>query len=143
MAGQDLPGSGPVTGAVKLKGGSQNNIFLLRRGPELMVLRRPPLHLRPNSDETMVREARVLAALSGTDVPHPDLYSLCQDTTVIGTCFYLMQPIDGFSPGGALPGRYATQAEWRRRLVEEMVEGAARLGAIDHLAAGVKDFGRP
>ena len=66
MAGQDLPGDGPVTGALRLQGGSQNNIFLLQRGDAQMVLRRPPLHLRKNSNDTMLREARVLGAIAGS-----------------------------------------------------------------------------
>lgn len=41
-----LPGQGPVTEAVKLTGGSQNNLFLLSRGSERFVLRRPPKHPR-------------------------------------------------------------------------------------------------
>ena len=103
IAGQDLPGDGPVTSVVKLQGGSQNNIFRLRRGDAEMVLRRPPRHLRDNSNDTMLREARVLGALSGTPVPHPELYGHCADLDVIGCCFYLMAPIDGFTPTGELP----------------------------------------
>ena len=57
IAGQDLPGEGPVTAVTKLQGGSQNNIFRMQRGGAEMVLRRPPRHLRDNSNETMLREA--------------------------------------------------------------------------------------
>ena len=62
-----LPGSGPVTSVEQLTGGSQNNIFLLTRGDggARMVLRRPPRHLRKNSNDTMLREARVLGAIAG------------------------------------------------------------------------------
>ncbi|WP_197685190.1 phosphotransferase family protein [Herminiimonas arsenitoxidans] len=63
VATQSLPGTGPITAVNKLSGGSQNNIFLLSRKDASFVLRRPPKHLRPNSNETMLREARVLAAL--------------------------------------------------------------------------------
>ena len=100
MTGQDLPGDGPVTGALRLQGGSQNNIFLLQRGDAQMVLRRPPLHLRKNSNDTMLREARVLGAIAGSGVPHPELFGSCDDLDVIGVCFYLMAPIDGFTPPG-------------------------------------------
>ena len=70
-----------------------------------MVLRRPPEHLRKNSNDTMLREARVLAALAGSGVPHPGSTAVCDDIDVIGTSFYLMEPIDGFTPMGPLPGR--------------------------------------
>ena len=140
MTGQDLPGDGPVTGALRLQGGSQNNIFLLQRGDAQMVLRRPPLHLRKNSNDTMLREARVLGAIAGSGVPHPELFGSCADLDVIGVCFYLMAPIDGFTPPGA--PAYADDADWPRHLAEEMAEGAARLGAIDHEAVGLADFGK-
>jgi aminoglycoside phosphotransferase (APT) family kinase protein len=90
----------------------------------------------------MLREARVLGALHGHDVPHPELYGACADTDVIGTCFYLMQPIDGFTPAGRFPDPYATETSWRRALAFEMVDGAAKLGAVDHEAVGLGDFGK-
>jgi aminoglycoside phosphotransferase (APT) family kinase protein len=58
MAGRHVPGVGPVTAARKLAGGVQNSVFLLERGGESLVLRRPSKHLRANSNETMLREAR-------------------------------------------------------------------------------------
>jgi len=140
---KDVPGEGPVTAVTKLQGGSQNNIFLLEREGARLVLRRPPKHLRPNSNDTMLREARVLGALAGTDVPHPELYGVCPDPDVIGACFYLMAPIDGFTPRGDLPGRYGTDPEWRRAMAFEIVEAAAKLGRIDPDAVGLSGFGKP
>jgi hypothetical protein len=116
------PGSGPVTAAKKLKGGLQNNVFLIERGAHSFVLRRPSKHVRPGSNETMLREARVLAALRGSAVPHPALYAHCDDPGVIGACFYLMEPLEGFAPSQQLPGSYATDAAWpwpERRLTYE------------------------
>ncbi len=138
-----IPGSGPVVGVEQLTGGSQNNIFRMRRTDGEFVLRRPPRHLRKNSNDTMLREARVLGALAQSDVPHPRFYAVCDDLDVIGTCFYVMQPIDGFTPMGPLPGRWASDVEWTRRVGFEMVEGAAKLGAVDHEAVGLADFGKP
>jgi aminoglycoside phosphotransferase (APT) family kinase protein len=112
-----------------------------REGAEL-VLRRPPQHLRANSNDTMLREARVLAALVGTDVPHPEFYDVCDDLDVIGVAFYLMAPIDGFTPNGELPGAYGTDAAWRERLGLEMARGAASLAAVDHEAVGLATFGK-
>ncbi len=140
---QNLPGQGPVTAALALKGGSQNHLFMLHRGSERFVLRRPPRHLRPNSNDTMLREARVLGALRGSDVPHPQMLAACADNTVIGAAFYLMAPLDGFTPLGPLPGRYAQDATWRRAMGEEMVRAAAALARIDPLAVGLADFGKP
>ena len=139
-----IPGTGPVTAVEQLTGGSQNNIFLLtrRNRDPRTVLRRPPRHLRKNSNDTMLREARVLGAISGSSVPHPELFAACADTDVIGVCFYVMGAIDGFTPMGQLPGKYGTEVEWRRSLSFELVDGAAKLGAIDADAVGLSDFGK-
>src|SRR3546814_7660481 len=63
--------------------------------------------VRDGSNQTMLREARILAALRDTTVPHPQLITACDDTSVIGTCFYLMQPLEGFAQSGEQIGRAA------------------------------------
>jgi len=139
------PGSGPITEVARIEGGSQNNLFLVTRGGEKFVMRRPPKHPRANSNETMLREARLLKALRGTGVPHADLYAVCDDTSVIGATFYLMRPLAGFAPGGsrALPGRYGSEQCWRYAIGEELVRAAVMLEAVDHIAAGLADYGHP
>jgi aminoglycoside phosphotransferase (APT) family kinase protein len=140
---QSLPGSGRATQVERLSGGSQNNLFLITRGSERFVLRRPPLHPRANSNETMLREARVLKALTGSAVPHPHLHALCDDTSVIGACFYVMAPLEGFSPINELRGNYATNRLWREAMGEELVRAAVALAAVDHRAVGLGDLGKP
>ncbi|MES2898973.1 MAG: phosphotransferase family protein [Pseudomonadota bacterium] len=140
---QDLPGSGPVTEVERLTGGSQNNIFLCTRRDGRFVLRRPPRSPRPNSNDTMLREARVLSALKGSAVPHPALLASCPDEAVIGAVFYIMEPLDGFTPIHALPGQYAIDASWRHAMGEQFVSAAAALGAIDHESVGLSGFGKP
>ncbi|MET0363761.1 MAG: phosphotransferase family protein [Sphingobium sp.] len=143
IAAQDLPGSGPITGASKLSGGLQNAIFLIERGAEQMVLRRPSKRVTPKSNETMLREARILRALEGSAVPHPDLYAACDDESVIGACFYLMTPMEGFAKSGPLPGPYATDATWRAAMGQELVKAAVALGGLDYGAVGLIDLGKP
>jgi aminoglycoside phosphotransferase (APT) family kinase protein len=136
------PGSGPVTSARKLKGGIQNNVFLLERGGASFILRRPSKHLRPESNTTMLREGRVLRALKGSAVPHPVIYAVCEDPDVTGACFYIMSALEGFAPGGPLPGEYATQASWRAAMGHELVRAAAALAAIDPERVGLSDLGK-
>jgi len=140
---QPVPGTGPVTGARKLQGGLQNNVFLLERGNETFALRRPSKHVRPGSNETMLKEARVLQALAGSAVPHPRFYAACNDTSVIGVCFYLMEALDGFAPSQQLPGNYATETPWRRAMGEELIRAAAAMGNFDYNAHGLGDLGKP
>jgi aminoglycoside phosphotransferase (APT) family kinase protein len=143
ITSRDIPGSGPVTEVKKLTGGLQNQVFLLKRGETALVLRRPSKHLRQGSNETMLREARVLRAISGSSVPHPAHYAVCDDPQVTGACFYLMEFLEGFTPSQQLPGQYATDSVWRRSMGEALVKGAAALGALDHQAVGLGDLGKP
>ncbi len=142
MDDQGLP-RGPIEDVALLGGGTQNILVRFRRGDGTFVLRRPPLHKRANSDETMRREARVLAALAGSDVPHPELLAACPEEDVLGAAFYLMEPIDGTNPTVGLPPGYADDPAWRHQLGLAMAAGAASVGAVDHLAVGLDGLGRP
>jgi aminoglycoside phosphotransferase (APT) family kinase protein len=134
-----IPGQGPVREAIALQGGAQNVVLRLGREGGEFILRRPPRHLRPNSNKTMSREGTILAALRDTQVPHPTFYAACEDPTVIGANFYAMQMVDGFTPLGTLPERY--DATWRRGMAFELIDAAARLGSMDPSAVGLENFG--
>jgi aminoglycoside phosphotransferase (APT) family kinase protein len=141
MDSQNLP-TGAFESVELLGGGTQNILVRFERGGERYVLRRPPVHKRKNSDETMRREARVLGALAGTDVPHPHLIAACAEEEVLGGAFYLMEPIDGFNPTVGLPELHASDASIRRRMGEEFVDASLALGRVDYEAVGLGDFGR-
>jgi aminoglycoside phosphotransferase (APT) family kinase protein len=135
---------GDVTDFELLAGGTQNLIVRFRRGTRCFVLRRPPVIPRPDGDKTMVREARVLRALAESRVPHPRLIAACDDTTVLGAAFYVMEPVNGFNPSGKpLPALHASNPQWRRRMGFAMVDALLALGAIDPEQAGLADFGKP
>ncbi len=136
-------GEGELIGVVALTGGTQNLLLRFRRGDRDYVLRRPPVHKRANSDETMRRESRILGALKGTDVPHPDLIAAEPDESVLGASFYLMEAVEGFIPGAGLPSLHADDPDVRRAMGISFVDAAATLGAIDHKEIGLEDFGRP
>lgn len=143
IATQDLPGSGPAGAIRRLKGGLQNAVFLVERGDASFVLRRPPARIRDGQNETMLREARILKALAGTAVPHPEFYAACDDPGVIGACFYIMAPLEGRAPSGELKGGYAEDPAWRRAMGEELVRAAAALASVDPAAVGLADLGKP
>jgi aminoglycoside phosphotransferase (APT) family kinase protein len=136
-------GDGPITRTERLGGGTQNVLLRFERSGRTYVLRRPPEHKRPNSDETMRREARVLGALAGSAVPHPALIAAEPTTDVLGATFYLMEPIDGFHAPSGLPEPHRSGPAIRRRMGLAMVDGIAALAAVDYLAVGLRDFGRP
>lgn len=136
-------GSGPLTDVEPLAGGTQNILVRFARAGRAYVLRHPPAHKRANSDETMRREARVLAALAGTDVPHPGLIAACPDVAVLGSAFFLMEPIDGFNPSLGFPEPYASDPTLQWQMGLSMADSIAALGRLDHVALGLSDFGRP
>jgi aminoglycoside phosphotransferase (APT) family kinase protein len=135
---------GEVTDFELLAGGTQNLITRFRRGARRFVLRRPPVHPRPDGDKTIMREARVLLALAESPVPHPRLIAACGDTGVLGASFYLMEPVDGFNPSGQpLPAAHAANSSWRRRMGFATVDALLALGRIDPERVGLADFGKP
>ncbi|MCU1503164.1 MAG: aminoglycoside phosphotransferase [Ilumatobacteraceae bacterium] len=136
-------GSGPLTDKELIAGGTQNVLLRFRRDGREYVLRRPPLHKRPNSDETMRREARLLAALAGSDVPHPALIAAEADDSVIGASFYLMEAVVGFNAGMGLPEPHASDRGMQHAMGLSMADAIAALGRVDHQAVGLGDFGKP
>lgn len=137
-------GSGPITSATQLAGGTQNILLKFDRAGRTYVLRRPPPVLRANSNETMRREARVLAALAGTPVPHPGLIAACPDEAVLGAAFYLMEPVNGYNAAAqGLPEPFHTSPKLRHEMGLSLVDGIAALGALDHLALGLDGLGKP
>lgn len=136
-------GSGPIVEARLLTGGTQNILLRFKRGTREFVLRRPPLHARPEVCATIVREARVLGALAGSPVPHPALYAACAEDHVLGAPFYLMAPVEGFNASAApLPALHGDPAV-QQRMGYSMVDALLRLGEVDPHAAGLDGFGKP
>ncbi len=142
MDGQGV-GEGPIESVTPLTGGTQNVLVRFRRGSQSYVLRRPPWQPRPTSNETMRREARVLAALAGTEVPHARLLAHADADGPLGVAFYLMEAVEGFNPTEGLPPLHAGSPELRRGMGLSMVEAIASLGALDHEALELTGFGKP
>ncbi len=142
MDGQGLE-AGPIEEATLLGGGTQNILLRFTRGGRAFVLRRPPPHLRKNSNETMRREARVLGAIAGSAVPHPALIAACPETEVLGASFYLMEPIEGFNPTQGLPDFHRGSPAIRREMGFSLIDSIASLGRIDYEVVGLTGFGKP
>jgi len=129
-----------------ISGGSQNEIYELRRGDLHCAMRIPPPTAPPDRDNGIVREWRIIEALNGTDVPHTEAIAVCTDPSVLGRTFYLMGFVDGWSPMqtfGKWPPPFDTDLEARQGLAYELVRGAALLSKVDWQAKGLGDLGRP
>ncbi|MEZ5570373.1 MAG: phosphotransferase family protein, partial [Halioglobus sp.] len=137
-----LPGfDGPVS-AEKFPGGQSNPTFKLTAAGRHYVLRRKPPGELLKSAHAVDREYRVITALQGTAVPVPATHILCEDESVIGSMFYVMEYKDGrilWDP--LLPD--AQDNHERAAIYDAMNETLAALHNIDVDAVGLTDYGRP
>ncbi|MCX4245171.1 phosphotransferase family protein [Paraliomyxa miuraensis] len=123
--------------------GYSNLTYLLRKGDTELVLRRPPFAVQVASGHDMKREHRVLAALQGIYPNAPAPLLLCEDPSVIGATFYVMERRRGIILRRTLPKELKGDAPMLRRMCESLVDELAALHAVDLEAAGLEDFGRP
>jgi aminoglycoside phosphotransferase (APT) family kinase protein len=145
MDDQGLPGRGePLTHRL-LSGGTQNQIFQISRGGLRCVMRIPPPSAPADRDAGILREWRIIEALTGTDVPCPRAVARCADPTVLGRPFYLMGFVDGWSPmeQREWPAPFDTDTAARQGLAYQMAEGIALLSKVGWQAKGLQDLGRP
>ncbi|HEX3706131.1 MAG TPA: phosphotransferase family protein [Mycobacteriales bacterium] len=144
---QDVPGRGEPLEYGFVSGGSQNAIYEIRRGDLHAALRIPPAEAPESRDDGILREWRIIDALTGTDVPHTAAVAVCSDPTVLGRTFYLMGFVDGWSPMGLVdkkwPAPFDTDLAARRGLALQLAEGIALLSKVDWQAKGLADLGRP
>ena len=145
MDAEGLPGAGAPIEQRYISGGTQNDIYEIRRGELQCALRVPPPEAPAPRDEGILREWRIIDALRGTDVPHTRAIAACADTSVLGRSFYLMGFVDGWSPMGVdhWPPPFDTDLAARQGLAYELVEGIALLSKVDWQAKGLSDLGRP
>jgi aminoglycoside phosphotransferase (APT) family kinase protein len=128
-------------GAEQFQGGQSNPTYKLLSAAGTYVLRRKPMgHLLPSA-HAVDREYRVMRALSGTAVPVPKVFALCDDDRVIGSAFYVMEFLDGrifWDP--RLPELAPAE---RRAMFQSMNAVIAALHSVDYVKAGLAEFGRP
>ncbi|HEU5367034.1 MAG TPA: phosphotransferase family protein, partial [Ktedonobacterales bacterium] len=132
---------GPLT-AERVIAGHSNETFFITRGSQSWVLRRPPLGPLLPTAHDVLREYRVLSALAKTNVPVPQPVLACEDTSVIGAPFYLMERKRGVVIRETLPA-FADTPAVRRDLGLALVDALASLHSVDWRAAGLEGFGKP
>lgn len=131
---------GPLK-ATKFGDGQSNPTFLIEAASGAYVLRRKPPGVLLKSAHAVDREFRVQRALAGSGVPVARMFLLCEDDSVIGTAFYIMERIAGrifWKPD--LPE--VSQAD-RTKIYDEMNRALAALTTLDPQEIGLADFGRP
>ncbi|MGO1399156.1 MAG: phosphotransferase family protein [Brevibacterium yomogidense] len=136
-------GAGELHDPEFLTGGTQNVLLGFTWNDERLIYRGPPVNKRKNSDTIMLREARVLEALGGSGVPHPEFIAACEDLDVLGNAFFIMRAVDGFNGVSEIPAHVLDSREWQHEMGLSHARAVAQLGNVDHEAAGLEGFGRP
>ena len=125
--------------AVPIGDGHSNVTFGLSTG---LVLRRPPRGPLPPSAHDVLREARLLGALGPTPVRVPTVLAVCDDESVIGTPFYVMEEVAGEVITDSMPEALDTPAQ-RGRVADELIDSLVELHSVDWTAIGLEGFGKP
>src|SRR5688572_11873169 len=134
-------GSGEVS-AEEIGDGHSNVTYLIQRGGEKFVLRRPPRPPLPPSAHDVLREARLLRALESTDVRVPRVLAVGDDESVLGVPFYVMEEMHGSVVTSDVPQALDTK-EGCHRLCEELVDALVEVHAVDWRACGLEGYGKP
>jgi aminoglycoside phosphotransferase (APT) family kinase protein len=132
---------GSLPAITQFKGGQSNPTYRLETPDGNYVLRRKPFGKLLRSAHAVEREFRVIAALHAAGFPVPKPYALCEDATVIGSPFYVMQHVAGrLFWDGTLPN---LAREERGAIYHAQIDTLARLHRLQPQDLGLADFAPP
>jgi len=134
--------SGPIR-VEQFPSGHSNLTYLVNLGGRELVLRRPPFGSKVKSAHDMGREYRVLSKLHPAYPPAPKVLVFCDDETLLGAPFYIMEPVHGVILRRDPPAGMPFPAETAQRLSESFIDNLARLHLLDYESVGLGDLGKP
>jgi aminoglycoside phosphotransferase (APT) family kinase protein len=139
----NVPAARPPLSFELITGGHSNLTFVVRdAAAAAWVLRRPPLSGVLPSAHDMGREHRIISALRGTPVPVPGAVGLCQDASVTGAPFYVMEHVDGVVARDQATVERTFEQRQRAAITASLVQVLAALHQVDPDAVGLGDLGR-
>ena len=138
-----FPGETDALVVRQFPSGHSNLTYSLRIGLREMVLRRPPFGSKVKTAHDMGREYRVLAKLHDHYAPAPRVLLFCDDLSVLGAPFYLMEPIHGVILRRDVPAGLDFPPEVVQRVSESFLDNLALLHSLDYNAVGLADLGKP
>jgi aminoglycoside phosphotransferase (APT) family kinase protein len=124
-------------------GGHSNLTYLIRFGDQEFVLRRPPVGPVAPTAHDMPREYKLLSVINPRFPLAPKPVLLCEDASVIGVPFYLMERRRGFIVRSEVTSQIAESLETKRRLSEAVIDTLVALHAVDIQASGIVQIGKP
>jgi aminoglycoside phosphotransferase (APT) family kinase protein len=138
-----FPDESAAIGVRQFPSGHSNLTYLVSLGEREFVLRRPPFGSKVKTAHDMGREFRVLSKLHDVYAPAPKVLLYCDEESVIGAPFYLMEPIAGIIIRRTAPAGVDFSPEVAKKLSESFIDNLARLHSLDYAAAGLSDLGKP
>jgi aminoglycoside phosphotransferase (APT) family kinase protein len=135
--------AGQTVEVSQFPGGHSNLTYLLRVGEREVVLRRPPFGTKVKSAHDMGREHKILSALSRSYPRAPKPLAYCEDLSVMGAPFYVMERLRGVILRKDVPPELDLDAPRLRKVCENLVDALAELHALDYSALGLADLGKP
>src|SRR5262245_34046137 len=136
-------GSGELRARRIGEGGGSNFTFLLEREAGRYVLRRPPRPPLPPSAHDVVREARLQLALRAAGFTRlPTIVAVCEDTSLLGVPFYVMEELEGVVPTEELPPGLESESH-RHALGDDLVDALVEIHRADVATPGLAAFSRP
>jgi aminoglycoside phosphotransferase (APT) family kinase protein len=126
----------------QFESGQSNPTFLLTADDrrQFVLRKKPPGKLLPSA-HMVEREFRICSALAETDVPVPKMVLLCEDASIIGTSFYVMQYVEGRVLSESMLGDVPPAD--RRAIYDDMNRVLAALHTVDYKALGLENYGKP
>lgn len=122
--------------------GHSNETLVVTWGNEELVIRRPPPGEVASSAHNVLREYRVIDALQETAVRVPPTILACDDHSVMGSDFYMMEAVEGDVIRETVPGRF-DRNEACTKIGFELVDRLVEIHEVDYEAAGLSELGRP
>jgi aminoglycoside phosphotransferase (APT) family kinase protein len=138
----DLKGSAALE-VEQFPSGHSNLTYLLRIGERELVLRRPPFGAKIKTAHDMGREYHILSRLAAVYARVPRVLAYCEDESVLGAPFYVMERIKGVILRASAPKGLDLNPAMMRALAENFVSNLVEIHAVDYQAAGLGDLGRP
>ena len=124
-------------------GGNSNLTYRLQYENDDLVVRRPPFGTKAKSAHSMIREYRIMSQLKPLFPSVPDTLHYSDDESIIGSEFYVMRKVEGQLIKQTLPPSWNFTAADSRRFCTRFWEKLIELHAVDYIAAGLGDFGKP
>ncbi len=123
--------------------GNSNLTYCVKIGETEYVLRRPPFGNTVKSAHDMSREFNVLDKLSKVYSPAPKPFLLCQDETIIGSEFYLMERRNGLIIRGKSSITLENSSELQQKVCKTFIQNLVDLHNLDYKSAGLSELGKP